>query len=270
MTSVWETSETFGPLFVVAGVGNGTGTGTSAARLFAQKGYKVALISRGPESLNKLAKELSQQGGEAAGFAVQDYSPNSIRSAFAAIRSHYPPSSSPLGVALFNAGHGVWKPFLEITDEEVHNSLDINVAAAFAFSREVITEFLKLGFEDPSEGGQGGARKRGTLLFTGATASIRGNVTTSAFAAGKHGLRGLSQSLAKEFGKQNIHVAHSIIDGVILTDRTKTRVNNPDWETNLDGRLDSNSIAKTYLDLVQQDSSAWTWEIDLRPAHEKW
>ncbi|KAI6124083.1 hypothetical protein EV401DRAFT_2055964 [Pisolithus croceorrhizus] len=238
------------PLFVVAGVGNGTG-------------YKVALISRGPESLNKLAEELSQHGGEAAGFPVQDYSPNSIRAAFAAIRAHFPPSSSPLRVALFNAGYGVWKPFLEITDEELHNSLDINVAAAFAFSREVITDFLKLEFEDSSEGGQGGVRKRGTLLFTGATASIRGNVTTSTFAAGKHGLRALSQSLAKEFGKKNIHVG-------ILTDRTRAKVNNPEWENNVDGRLDSDSIAKAYLDLVRQDSSAWTWEIDLRPAHEKW
>ncbi|KAI6096066.1 hypothetical protein EDD16DRAFT_1501019 [Pisolithus croceorrhizus] len=258
------------PLFVVAGVGNGTGTGASAARLFAQKGYKVALISRGPESLNKLAEELSQHGGEAAGFPVQDYSPNSIRAAFAAIRAHFPPSSSPLRVALFNAGYGVWKPFLEITDEELHNSLDINVAAAFAFSREVITDFLKLEFEDSSEGGQGGVRKRGTLLFTGATASIRGNVTTSTFAAGKHGLRALSQSLAKEFGKKNIHVGptHSCIG--ILTDRTRAKVNNPEWENNVDGRLDSDSIAKAYLDLVRQDSSAWTWEIDLRPAHEKW
>ncbi|KAI6102672.1 hypothetical protein EDD16DRAFT_1898649 [Pisolithus croceorrhizus] len=258
------------PLFVVAGVGNATGTGASAARLFAQKGYKVALISRGPESLNKLAEELSQHGGEAAGFPVQDYSPNPIRAAFAAIRSHFPPSSSPLRVALFNAAHGVWKPFLETSDEELHNFLDINIGAAFAFSREVITEFLKLRFEGPGEGGQGGARKRGTLLFTGTDASIRGNVTSSAFAAGKRGLRALSQSLAKEFGKKNIHVAHSVIDGSILTDRTRTMFNSPEWETNVDGRVDSNSIAKTFLDLVQQDSSAWTWEIDLRPAHAEW
>lgn len=257
------------PLFVVAGIGNGTGTGAAAARLFARKGYKVALISRGPESLNKLAAELSQHG-EAAGFPIQDYSPDSIRSAFAAIRTHFPSSSSPFRAALFNVGYGIWKPFLEITDEELHKSLDINVAAAFAFSREVITEFLKLGFEDPSEGGQGGSRKRGTLLFTGATAGVRGNVTTSAFAAGKHGLRGLVQSLAKEFGKQNIHVAHTVIDGVILTDRTKTAFSDPDREANLDGRLDPDAIAKTYLGLVQQDSSALTWEIDLRPAHEKW
>ncbi|KAI6096064.1 hypothetical protein EDD16DRAFT_695044 [Pisolithus croceorrhizus] len=251
------------PLFIVAGIGNGTGTGASAARLFSQKGYKVALISRGPESLNKLAKELNQHGGEAVGFPVQDYSPNSIRAAFAAIRAHFPPSSSRLRVALFNAAHGVWKPFLETTDEELRDSLDVNVAAAFAFSQEVITDFLKLEFEEPNEGGQGGARKRGTLLFTAALASIRGNATISTIAAGKHGLRGLSQSLAKEFGKKNIHVAHSIIDGEILTDRTRTMVNNPEWETNVDGRVDSNSIAKAYLDLVQQDSSAWTWEIDL-------
>ena len=145
---------------------------------------------------------------QAAAFPIADYTPNSIRSAFTSIRTHFPSATSPLRVALFNAGHGVWKPFLDITDNDLRNSFDVNVAAAFAFSREVITEFLKLGFEDSSEGGQGGSRKRGTLLFTGATASIRGNATTSAFAAGKHGLRALAQSLAKEFGKQNIHVRH--------------------------------------------------------------
>ncbi|KAI6126682.1 hypothetical protein F5141DRAFT_1060397 [Pisolithus sp. B1] len=148
------------------GVGNATGTGASAARLFAQKGYKVALISRGPESLNKLAEELSQHGGH------------------------------------MEFGSLFWRP----PTKNSITSLDINIGAAFAFSREVITEFLKLRFEGPGEGGQGGARKRGTLLFTGTAASIRGNVTSSAFAAGKRGLRALSQSLAKEFGKKNIHV----------------------------------------------------------------
>ena len=148
---------------------------------------------------------------QAAAFPVADYSPSSIRSAFTSMRSHFPCTTSPLRVALFNAGHGVWKPFLDITDDDLRNSLDVNVVAAFAFSREVITEFQKLGFEDSNEGGQGGSRKRGTLLFTGATASVRGNVTTGAFAAGKHGLRALAQSLAKEFGKQNIHVRRFVL-----------------------------------------------------------
>lgn len=120
-------------------------------------------------------------------------------------------STSPLRVALFNAGYGIWKPFLDITEEEVRESLNVNALAAFAFSREALLEFTKNDLEQPSEGGKGGARKRGTLIFTGATASIRGNTTTSAFAIGKFGVRALSQSLAKEFGKQNIHVCSHLL-----------------------------------------------------------
>jgi NAD(P)-dependent dehydrogenase (short-subunit alcohol dehydrogenase family) len=257
------------PLFVVAGIGNGSGTGAATARLFAKSGYRVALISRGPEYLNKLATELNQAGAEAAAFPLADYTPGSIKSAFASIKSHWP--SSPLRVAVFNAGYGIWKPFLEITEDEVRESIDTNILAAFAFSRAALLEFTKLDLETANEGGVAGdARKRGTLIFTGATASIRGNTTTSAFSASKFAIRALSQSLAKEFGKQNIHVAHSIIDGGIITDRTKSRRNDPSWEANQDVRLDPDSIAKTYLHLVEQDSSSWTWEIDLRPAHEKW
>ncbi|KAG1822408.1 hypothetical protein EV424DRAFT_1644109 [Suillus variegatus] len=239
------------PLFVVAGIGNGSGTGAATARLFAKSGYRVALISRGPEYLNKLATEISQAGGEAAAFPLNDYTTPSIKSAFAALKSHWP--SSPLRVAVFNAGYGVWKPFLDITEDEVRESIDTNILAAFAFSREALLEFTKLELETANEGGvAGNARKRGTLIFTGATASIRGN------------------SLAKEFAKKNIHVAHSIIDGTIITDRTKSQRKNPSWEADQDVRLDPDSIAKSYLHLVEQDSSAWTWEIDLRPAHEKW
>lgn len=258
------------PLFVVAGIGNGTGTGAATARLFAKSGYRVALISRGPDYLNKLATELNQAGGEAATFPLKDYTPASIKSAFTSLKSHWP--SSPLRVAVFNAGYGVWKPFLDITEDEIRESIDTNILAAFAFARAALLEFTKLEFETANEGGVAGdARKRGTLIFTGATASIRGNTLTSAFSASKFGIRALSQSLAKEFNKQNIHVAHSIIDGTILTDRTKSQHDNdPSWEANQDVRLDPNSIAKSYLHLVRQDSSAWTWEIDLRPAHEKW
>ncbi|KAL4072218.1 hypothetical protein J3A83DRAFT_4092465 [Scleroderma citrinum] len=252
------------PLFVVAGVGL-IGTGASTARLFAQKGYNVALISRGHEALEKLVQDINQDGGVAASIPVADYSANSICAAFKAIRFIFPSDTSHLRVALFNAGYGVWKPFLNITDDDLSTSLEVNVTAAFAFSREVITEFLKLGFEEPSEHGQGGSRKRGTLLFTGATASIRGSATTSAFSAGKQGLRALSQSLAKEFGKQNIHVRNSLFSIVISKEPKFDDVDNV-----ANTHLDTFSIAKCYLGLVQQDSSAWSWEIDLRPAHEKW
>ena len=103
-------------------------------------------------------------------------------------------------VALWNAGDAPWKKFLDITEDELAKSLQTHVTASFAFSRQAILAFKKNDVDDKG--------RRGTLLFTGATASIRGNVITSAFAAGKFGLRALSQSLAKEFGKENIHVAH--------------------------------------------------------------
>lgn len=185
---------------------------------------------------------LSNINEKAAAFPIANYSGESIQSAFASIKSQWP--ESPLKVALWNAGYGIWKvcppshgnsyllmlhycqPFLELKPEEIQESVDTNIVAAFAFSREVITAFKSLDI-DQEKG------KRGTLIFTGATASVRGNTTTSAFAAGKFGIRALSQSLAKEFGKDNIHVAHAIIDGSIVTARSKDyvpaeKLNNPD------------------------------------------
>ncbi|KAF7416375.1 hypothetical protein PC9H_002640 [Pleurotus ostreatus] len=270
------------PLAVIAGLGNGTGTGASSARLFAKHGYTIALVARHrDDSLANLVKEIKGAGGDAAYFAVPEYSRDAISSAFAEIRKQFPSATYAIRVAIFNAAHGVWKPFLDVTPEDIQEAVDVNIVAAFAFSREAIVEFKS---NDLNEVG-----KRGILIFTGATASIRGNVVTSAFAAGKAGQRSLSQSLAKEFGKDNIQVSHAIIDGGqfkqppttnhdthsiskgILTDRSRARQNNnPEWINNADVRLDPDSIAASYLYLANQDRSAWTWELDLRPAHEKW
>jgi len=256
------------PLIVVAGIGNGSGTGAATARLFAKAGYNVALIARGSDHLTKFRDELKGGGANATDFPIKDYSVQSLSSAFASIKSTYP--NSQLRVALWNAGSAVWKPFLEITPEEVQNITDTNIVGAFAFAREVLQVFTAQEVETAGEGGFAGDRqKKGTLLFTGATASVRGNTTTSAFSAAKHGLRALSQSLAKEFGKQNIHVAHAIIDGSIITGQSRHK-DNAEWVANANVRLDPNSIAAAYEYLVKQDSSSWTWELDLRPAHEKW
>jgi len=249
------------PVLVVAGLGTGGGTGAATARLFSKQGYSVALIARGAGELTKLADEINGSGGTAASFPIESYSASNVASAFTAIRSHFPSSSHSLRVAVFNAGHGVWKPFLEITPEDVQAATQTNIEASFAFSREVLLDFKQNAIDEATG-------KRGALIFTGATASVRGNVTTSAFSAGKHALRALSQSLAKEFGKQNIHVSHAIIDGGILTNRNRDR--GPEWEENADIRLSPESIASAYLYLAQQERSAWTWELDLRPAHEKW
>jgi NAD(P)-dependent dehydrogenase (short-subunit alcohol dehydrogenase family) len=124
-----------------------------------------------------------------------------VQTAFRAVRAHWP--NADLRVALFNAGFGVWKPFLQITEDEVDKATDTNVKAAFAFAREAVTAFQAQTIDEERGG------KRGTLLFTGATASLRGNTTTAVFSAAKFALRSLSQSLNKEFGKENIHVSHA-------------------------------------------------------------
>lgn len=188
-------------------------------RLFAKHGYRVALVARNADHLNNAAAEINNSGGEvssrrslnktmsnlscnkAAAFPVKSYTYPEINALFKAIRAHNWPSQAKaeIRVALWNASHGVWKNFLDVTEEDVRDSVEGNIVGPFAFSREAILAFKENELDDRG--------RRGTLLFTGATASIRGNVVTSAFAAGKHALRALSQSLAKEFGKQNIHVS---------------------------------------------------------------
>lgn len=163
------------------------------SRVFSKAGYRVALIARNADSLNKFASELNSQGGEAsttthsirvipegssfvlissfptqvAAFPIKEYSYKDIHSAFASIHSHFP--DSELRAALWNAGYGVWKPFLELTEEEVTESVQTNVTAAFSFAREVVLAFKELPLNELG--------KRGTLVFTGATASLRGNTT---------------------------------------------------------------------------------------------
>ncbi|KAF7340836.1 hypothetical protein MSAN_02113000 [Mycena sanguinolenta] len=252
---------------VIAGVGNGSGTGAAAARLFAKEGYTVALISRGAEALNALASSINSSGGKADSFPVAAYGPDEVTAAFAAVEARFPSPEYAITAAIFNAGHGVWKPFLQVTPEDVREVSKVNIEASFAFSRAAILAFQK---NEPSPA----TGAKGTLVFTGATASLRGNVVTSAFAAGKFAVRALSQSLAKEFGKENIHVAHAIIDGGIATNNERGNRNSPPSgpveNTTPNSKLSPESIAASYLYLVNQDQSSWTWELDLRPAHEKW
>lgn len=136
---------------------------------------------------------------KAEAFPISSYSAGDVSSAFKSIRSKFPAPEYAVRAALYNASQGLWKPFLQITAEDVSAITQTNIEGSFAFSREAIQLFKENEISEDTG-------KRGALLFTGATASVRGNVTTSAFAAGKFALRALSQSLAKEFGKENIHV----------------------------------------------------------------
>ncbi|KAJ7754006.1 hypothetical protein B0H16DRAFT_1833077 [Mycena metata] len=138
----------------------------------------------------------------------------------------------------------------QLTAEDIRESNNINIESSFAFARAAILTFQQN--EATSSTG------KGTLVFTGATASVRGNVTTSGFASAKFAVRALAESLAKEFGQQDIH---AIIDGMEIGP-----IENPTPES----KLSPESIAAAYLYLVNQDRAAWTWELDLRPAHENW
>ena len=176
--------------------------------------------------MNKIADEINASGGhvsyalsspsylnhyliQAAPFPLPSYSDDHIASAWQAIHAKFPKPEYVIRVALFNVAHGVWKPFLDITPQDVQDCLQINVAAAFSFARGAILAFKDNDIEQPNG-------KRGALISTGGTSSTRGNVVMSAFAAGKFGTRALSQSLAKEFGKENIHVAYVCLNQFLL------------------------------------------------------
>ncbi|KAH8919036.1 NAD-P-binding protein [Atractiella rhizophila] len=254
------------PIFVVAGVGNASGTGGATARLFAKQGYRVALIARNAEALEATASELRNAGGDAAAFPVKEYSWSAISDAFAAIKNHF--QGSHIRATLYNVGAWHMGSFLDLKEQELQNSLHMNVVIGAAFAQESIKAF----FEAPDVAPGDQLRSRGSLLITGATASIRGAAKFGAFAAGKVGLRALSQSLAREFAPQNIHVAHTIIDGGIVTDVRRERVKGTEAEGALEDAskfLNPNSIAESYWYLRNQDRSAWTLELDLRPSSEK-
>ena len=162
--------------------------------------------------------------------------------------------------AIFNANSAfARKPFLEISEKEWDEGFITAVKAAYNFSSAVLP-LLSLAKDKQGEKND---LPPPTLIFTGATASLKGSANTSVFASTKFAVRALNQSLAREYGPKGVHVAHVIIDGVIDIPRTKA------WELPEGGKLDPNAIAETYWNLHAQPATAWTWEQDLRPSIEK-
>ncbi|QSS57996.1 oxidoreductase [Histoplasma capsulatum] len=242
---------------VIAGVGAGTCSavrqGASIARKFAQT-YSVALLARSVASYQTLVQEISSSGGNAMGVNTDVTSDASVKNAFAEISKAFP--GAPLAAAIYNVGGGfVRKPFLDLSQEDFTAGYESNAKGAFHFSQAALPLLLKSGdLEHPP-----------TLIFTGATASLKGSSLCASFATGKFAMRALSQSLAREFGPQGIHVCHAIIDGIIDVERTKGfKFDAPD------AKLDPNSIAETYWFLHTQPRTTFTQELDMRPYIEKW
>ncbi|WNG48635.1 SDR family NAD(P)-dependent oxidoreductase [Archangium minus] len=222
---------------VAAVVGAGPGLGAALARRFAREGYAVGLFARSESSLLPVQQALTKTGARAGIYPADATDAASLASAFTRLRQEL---GEPQ-VCIYNAGAFAMAGLLELTPEQFESSWRIGCMGAFHTAREVVPAML--------------ARGRGTLLFTGATASLRGGARFAAFAVGKFGLRALAQSLAREMGPRGIHVAHVIIDGTIGHEASTM--------------LSPDAIAETYWQLHRQEPSAWTQELDLRPATEK-
>jgi NAD(P)-dependent dehydrogenase (short-subunit alcohol dehydrogenase family) len=221
-------------------VGVGAGLSASLARLLAEAGMTVALAARRAVELAPLAKEV---GGKA--FACDATRIAEVAKLFADVESEL---SAP-DVVIYNASYRTGGPFVDLDPDEVAKALAVTAFGGFLVAHEAVRRMLPQG--------------RGALLFTGASASVKGYARSAPFAMGKFALRGLAQSLARELSPQGIHVAHVVIDGGI---RSARRPDSPDRP---DSTLDPDAIAQTYLDLLRQERSAWAWEIELRPWVER-
>lgn len=224
-------------------VGAGSGISASFARLLAKEGYHVALASRDPAKLASLASDL-----KATTHTCDASDPASVDRLFADVDTQFP----RVDVCLFNASARAPGPIVDLDREQVRSALLISSYGGFLVAQAAAKRMLPHG--------------AGTILMTGASASVKGYPQSAVFAMGKFSLRGLAQSMARELAPKGIHVAHFVIDGGVRN-AEKGRVEGPNMTA--DSYLDPDAIAQSYMHVVQQPRSAWTWEIELRPWVEK-
>lgn len=218
-------------------VGVGGGLSASLARLFRREGMTVALAARNADKLDGLAGEI---GGSAHACDASD--PASVAALFQAVTAEI---GAP-DVVVFNPSYRARGPIVDLDPEQVRRVIEISCFGGFLVAQQAARQMIERG--------------SGTILLTGASASVKGYANSSSFAMGKFGLRGLAQSLARELQPKNVHVAHFVIDGGIAR-AGDARVT----ERGPDGTLDPDAIAETYLHIHRQHRSAWTWEVEVRP-----
>jgi len=222
-------------------VGAGSGLSASLARLFARQGMAVALAARSVEKLEALAAETG-----ARTYRCDASKPHEVAHLFNTMGAEL---GAPK-LVVFNAGLRGHGAIQDLDAEQVHNAWLSGCYGGFLVGQQAARRMLVKG--------------SGTIIFTGATASVKGFAGSAPFAMAKFGLRGLAQSMARELAPKNIHVAHVVIDGGIATSWAK-----PDEDAASDQWLDPDAIAATYLHLHRQHRSAWTWEVEVRPWTEK-
>jgi len=233
----------------INGVGAVEGLGAALARRFAKGGFTVAVSGRSPAKLEAVVESIRAEDGEAVAVPADAGNEDDILAAIKTVRE-----LGQLRVAIFNVGNSVAAPSLELSADLFEQTWRASTLGGFLFARESTRALLESG--------------GGTLLFTGATASLRGKPPFTAFAAAKSGLRSLSQSFAREFGPQNVHVAHVVIDGSINGERLRSHAPQRLEQLGTEGSLQLEDIAEAYWYLHSQPRSAWTQELDLRPFKE--
>jgi NAD(P)-dependent dehydrogenase (short-subunit alcohol dehydrogenase family) len=233
-------------------VGAGDATGGAIARRFAREGYIACVTRRNADKLVPLVERIRADGGQAHAFGSDARDESAVIALVAQIERDI----APIEVAVFNVGGNVRFGITETTERVYRKVWEMGALAGFLVGREVAKVML--------------ARGRGTILFTGATASLRGSAGFSAFAGAKHALRSLAQSMARELAPQGIHVAHVVIDGAIDTAFIAQQFPQRYALKARDGILNPEHIAETYWHLHQQARTAWTHELDLRPWIESW
>jgi NAD(P)-dependent dehydrogenase (short-subunit alcohol dehydrogenase family) len=242
-------ANTLPPSAVVLGVGPSLGLGAALARRFAQEGLCVYLVGRTQARLEQVAAEIAAANGRAIPWAADATVETEMVRLFETVAAE----SAPELVA-YNVDRNERAPLLETSAELFEDLWRKNCLGGFLAGREAVRAFLP--------------RQRGTLIFTGATASLRARPPFTAFSAAKSGLRALAQGMAREFGPQGIHVVHTVIDGVIDGDRARSQFPEFVASKGEDGLLEPDAIAASYWALHCQPKSAWTHEIDLRPYRE--
>jgi NAD(P)-dependent dehydrogenase (short-subunit alcohol dehydrogenase family) len=233
-------------------IGAGDATGSALARRFAKEGYTVCAARRNEAALKPLIDQITQEGWRAIAFSLDARREDQVTSFFDRIEAEV----GPIEVVVFNVGGNVRFPILETSAQKYFKVWEMCAMAGFLAGRESARVMLPRG--------------RGTIVFTGATASVRGAAGFAAFAGGKAALRALAQSMARELGPKGIHVAHVIIDGLIDTAFAREHFAKRVADGGPEGILNPEHIAEAYWWLHQQPRDAWTFEFDLRPSVERW
>ena len=221
-------------------VGAGPGLSASVARRFSRAGMRIVVAARNTEKLAALSAETGAQT-----FACDAVDPDQVARLFDEVEGRI---GAP-DVVVYNASGRLRGPLVKLVPAEVEHALGVSAFGGFLVAQQAVRRMLPKG--------------SGAILFTGASASVKGYAESAPFAMGKFALRGLAQSMARELAPQGIHVAHFVIDGAI---RNPGRTEAPDKP---DSMLDPDAIAATYLHVLRQPRSVWTWEIELRPWVER-